>query len=1057
MIEYNSIMKDQSFGYINIHTHYSLLNGTVKIPKIVKKAKELNCDFLALTDISNMYGAIDFYKECQKNKIKPILGVSIFIERQNQSSSHTLLLAKNLLGYKNLIKIINKAQQNTNSNAPCVSESDLINHSNGLIQIIPFQNSIIDEDLKQKNFTKASATMQTHKNAFGDDIYIGICPTIDIDVYTTFAKEVGIKTVLQHPVFYLEEEDKEIRDVVIRIKQHKLSNEEEELYDYDFSFYDLIQYKDQYKEAFSSLDEINTKTEEYLEFGNWIFPEVQLKHKDNYEDEFIFLIEDALKYKKHVEDTKIVRDRIKIELEIIKNKGYIRYFLAVLHIVQFMHKNNIPTMTRGSAAGSLIAYILSISNVDPLRYKIPFERFLNPYRPSAPDIDIDIADDKRNLVIDFISESFGKDRVAQIGTFGTMSARAVVRDVARALGHSYTVGDRIAKLIPFGDQGHMMTIDRALEESKDLREFCKMEIPNKILETSKKIEGNVRHISKHAAGVLITPKSTDNYIPVEYDKKSLDQNIPITQYNMHSVEELGLLKFDILGISYLAILASARDRVNKRFNKNIDLSNLPLDDKTTFDFLSDGNTVAVFQLGGQGLTQTVKKLQPENISDVAAIIALYRPGPIKTIDEYIARKNGQSFSQAFHPKMEPFLKDSYGLLVYQDDLLYTALTLANYTWKEVDIFRKAVGKKIPELMAEQEVEFKSRCVKHSKMTKKESEDVWELFAPFTGYGFNKAHAYSYAMISYQTAYMKANYTADYMAAALTSEAENYERSVTFFSECKKIGIPILTPNVNKSVYVYSVEKIGDKDAIRIGLKSIKNLGTKVALSIVEEREKGGDFINIENFLQRMSFYNVINKKSLEALVCSGSLDEFDTRATYMENIDLLLKYEKEIKQTKESLQESLFSKTTLQDNLILEKTKDDSKAQNQFWEKNLLGVYISGHPVTKYNEDSDFQIADIVKSNVGEFVAVNVVITKIKKVKNKKGGTMLFFMVEDEYESIEVACFDADNLIDTYEELIVVNKCVNITAKVSQRDDENLLILEHDDTTDNQIKDLNII
>ena len=1048
-------MKYQNFGYINLHSHYSLLNGTIKIPDIIKKAKELDCSFLALTDISNMYGAVDFYKECQKNKIKPVLGVSIYLSNGTNVKPHTILLAKNNNGYKNLIKVINKAQSDLNSNTANISEDEMLKHTDGLIQIIPFQNSIIETQIKEKNFKAAEEKLKKHKQAFGDDLYIGISPITHTDSLVSFGNVTKIKTILQHPVFYLEKEDKPIRDVVIRIKQNQLSNKEEELFDYDFSFMDLKNYKTKYKEAFDSLEEIYEKTEEYLEFGNWIFPEVKLKHKDNCEDEFAFLIENAIKNHVYIKDSKEVRDRIKLEFDIIKTKKYIPYFLSILTIVDYMHKNDILTMTRGSAAGSLISYLLSISNVDPLKYKIPFERFLNPYRPSAPDIDIDIADDKRNNVINFIFKTFKKERVAQIGTFGTMSARAVVRDVARAMGFSYTVGDRIAKLIPFGDQGHMMTIDRALEESKELTDFCAQEIPKKIIETAKKIEGNVRHISKHAAGVLIAPDNLDNYIPVEYDKKTLDQPIPITQYNMHSSEEVGLLKFDILGISYLAILADARNRVNKRFKININLATLPLDDKKTYDFLSSGKTVAVFQLGGEGVTQTVKNLRPETLSDISAIIALYRPGPIKIIDEYIARKNGQKSSKAFHTEMEPFLKDSYGLLVYQDDLLYTALTLANYDWKEVDVFRKAVGKKIPKLMAEQEIEFKERCVNHSKMSKSEASAVWDLFEPFTGYGFNKAHAYSYAMVSYQTAYMKANYTADYMAAALTSEAENYDRSVIFFGECKKLNIPILKPDINKSFYAYEVEE-ENTDSIRIGLKSIKNLGTKIAMAIVEERQENGKFSNLKNFLQRMSSYKVINKKSLEALICSGGLDEFGTRATFMKNIGMLLEYEKEFKQTQTSEQKTLFSGSSVSTELVLvEEGIKDSESQNQFWEKNLLGVYISGHPIAKHNKNTEFQIEDIKKkSRVGDYVSVNVVITKIKKVKNKKGGMMIFFSVEDEFETIEVACFDADNLIDIYEELIVVNKCVNITAKMNKRDNEPTLIIEYDDALDNQIKEL---
>ena len=1038
-------MKEKSFGFLNTHSHYSLLNGIMKIPELVSQAKKAGCTALALTDISNMYGAIEFYKECEKNDIKPILGVSIFIETDSELHPHTILLAKNELGYTNLLKIITLSQFNEDkSTQPSIKKEQLIKNSEGLIQIIPYFNSEITQEIVKGDINEADKIINEYKKCYREDLYIGISPFMKKEETKSFAQKVGLKTILQFPIFYAKETDSEIRGVVLRIKQVRCPEDEDEVLAEGVHIRDRAEISDALKDdkdILDNLSEMIDSVQTYLKFGEWIFPNIKLENKETPEEELKYKVADRMKNRQDVEKNKETEDRIKLEMDIINAKGYAPYFLAVMDIIDFMRKKDIPTTTRGSAAGSLVSYITGITNVNPILYKIPFERFLNPFRPSAPDIDIDIADNKRNEVIEYISNHFGKDKVAQIGTFGSMMARAAIRDTARALSYSYTIGDRLAKLVPLGKQGFPVTIDSSLKEIKEFRKAYEEETPKKIIDLAKRIEGNARHLSKHAAGVVISPDKLINRIPLEKDSRSVEEK-PITQYDMRAVEDIGLLKFDILGITNLAVLADARDRVNKRFNKKIVLNSLPLDDKKTYEFMSAGHTTAIFQLGGNGITNYIKQLRPESINDIAAIIALYRPGPMSVIPQYIKRKNGEEKVSYFHPSMEKYLKPSYGLLVYQDDLLYTAMELANYDWKEVDVFRKAVGKKIPELMARQETEFKERCVKHSKMKKTDVDYIWELFDPFKAYGFNKAHAFSYALISYQTAYMKANYTTDYMAAVLTSEFHDSDKTTVVFQECKRLGIKILPPDINKSNGIYEVETSNDNDAIRIGLYGIKNFGTGAADEIIKARSKEGKFKNLEDFIKRAAKANIINKKSMEALIQSGALNEFGSRSNLLFNLPFLLSLGREHSDTVSNDQIGLFNSVEAEHDFELQPGGSENEEQNLFWEKTMLGTYISGHPVIKHLENAinPASIENIKRMGNGEPVELISVITKIKKVVTKKGSRMLFITLEDVYDTIMASC--DEEKMGEYEELLAENKCISIQAKIWVKEEERTLVID---------------
>ncbi|MBU2036078.1 DNA polymerase III subunit alpha, partial [Patescibacteria group bacterium] len=577
---------------------------------------------------------------------------------------------------------------------------------------------------------------------------------------------------------------------------------------------------------------------------------------------------------------KKIKERIKYELGIIVKKGYAPYFLIVSDMVNWANSEGIVTNTRGSAAGSLVSYVLGITTVGPLKYNLPFERFLNPYRPSPPDIDFDIADNKRDDVIKYMSEKYGKEKVAQICTFGRMKARASVRDISRVLGHPYSFGDKISKLIPLGSQGFPMTIEKAMTVSSDFRSlYDEDKDAKKVIDLAKSVEGNARHLSVHAAGLVISPKELTEFTPVQLEPSG---DKIITQYEMHACEDVGLIKFDILGIRNLSILSSAIKNVKEERNIVVDLGRIPIDDKKTYEMLARGETMGTFQLSSAGMTRFLKELKPTRIEDLMAMVALYRPGPMKVIPEYIERKKNPALIKYLDPRMKKFLDMSYGLIVYQDDLLFCALELAGYSWKEADKFRKAVGKKIPEEMAAQKKKFIDGIVKNGQ-TQEFAENLWKLFEPFQSYGFNKAHAASYGMVAYQTAYMKANYPVEFMNALLTAESGDSEKISLAVNECRRMKIKVLPPDINDSNIGFKIIK--DKDslegkAILFGLSAIKNVGNAAIEAILLAREEGS-FMSLFDFLARVDARKV-NKKSCRKPYQSWCfIDVWSTRKAFI--------------------------------------------------------------------------------------------------------------------------------------------------------------------------------
>ncbi len=1026
-------MSQRQVGLINLHSHFSLLRGLMKVKPMVESAKEKGYTSLALVDNSNLYGAIEFYKTCKEFGIKPMIGVTLFINQETDTNARIILLAKNNEGYKNLLQLITLTHfTESKTTQPTLNENTLESYTKSLIAIMPPLNSAIS--LNEKNSTKI---LKKYKKYFGDNLYIGMDknkPEL-MEKLREIAKENNVKTIPCPSVYYDNKEDKEIRDTLLKIQPSNRPEIEDETQDIDYSMPVAKEIEEEYEK--SDLENLSNLIESIdidIELGKWIFPKPP--EVEDSDEMLKKLVQEGLE-KRKMEETKEVKERIEFELSVIIDRGYANYYLTVIDIVNFTKENKILTATRGSVAGSLISYLTGISNIDPIEFKLPFERFLNPFRPSPPDIDLDIADDRRGEVIKYISQKFGKQNTAQIGTFGTMMARAVVRDTARALGYSYTTGDRIAKLIPLGKQGMPMTIDKAFGIEPQLEKLYESEESVKnIIDTAKKLEGNVKHISTHAGGIVISPKPIVNYCPVQPDPKG--ENKIITQFNMHDVESVGLLKFDILGLTNLSILSKSIENIKKRLNIDVDIEDIKLDDEKTFQMIQKGLTTGVFQLGGIGITSVLKKMKPTSLHDISALIALYRPGPMSNIDEYIDRKHGREKVKYFHPKMKKYLDRSYGVLVYQDDLLYTALELAKYDWKEVDVFRKAVGKKIPELMRAQEKEFKKRIIENTEFNKEKADMVWKLFSPFAGYGFNKAHAISYAIISYQTAYVKANYPADYMTAHLTAESGDTDKIAVLMHECRRMGIPILPPSINKSGITFTTESLEGKDAIRVGLGSIKNVGSNIIDKVIELRERNGEFTSLENFVSSVSKECVLNKRSFESLVKVGALDDFGERKTILGNLELILQYGKEIAFANKE-QSSLFLSQG-ETKLNLEKKEKLEKAQGLYWEKQLLGVYTTGHPLQEF-KDRNIQIDNLKKRRTDkEKVAFLGVINSIKKVPSRNGKQLFFIKVEDETETIETVCFQEQ--IDKFEELLAFGRCIKVFGETFLRNGEMTLRLE---------------
>ncbi len=1050
----------KNFTHLHLHTEYSLLDGLSKIDQLTGRVKELNMESVAVTDHGVLYGAIEFYKQCLAEDVKPLIGVEAYLmkgqashterdPKKKANSSHLVLLAKNKQGYRNLMELSTIAHLEGFYYRPRFDKKTLKKYSQGLICTSACPLGEISQFLAKDKYDQAKKVVEWFLNIFKDDFYIELQrhqhnqyldraaqPEIRQELtdmahseqvvnegLVKLSREYGIPLIATNDVHYIKQEDAEAQDALVCVSTGSTVDTIDRLRYIDTpTFYlrspqEMSQLFLDYPEAIKNTNEIAKKCDLEITLGQWFFPKLPDLPEDQTEEQILRAQVDKLLPLKYSKITDQIKKRAEFELEVICSKGYAGYFLIMADFAEWARQQKIVTNTRGSAAGSLISYALNITTVDPLKYYLPFERFLNPYRPSPPDIDLDIADNRRMDLIDYITRRFGQDKVAQICTFGRMLARGSVRDIARVLNYPYDTGDKIAKLIPMGSQGFPMYIDRAFKESPELKDLYDHDPDSKkILDLARKVEGSARHCSVHAAAVVVAPTAITDFTPLQRESKG---DKIITQYEMHASEDVGLIKFDILGITHLTILDTAINIVEQTTGHRVDLHSIPLDDQKTFDMLGRGETIGVFQLPGSGITKWLMELKPTSLEDIMAMIALYRPGPIHIIPEYIARKQGKSPVTYYHPKMKKFLEASYGLLVYQDDLLFTAIELAGYNWQEVDKFRKAVGKKIPKEMAKQHEKFVKGCIEHSKMLKAEAEDIWKLFEPFQGYGFNKAHAASYGMISYYTAYMKANYTVEYMTAMLTADAGETAKITAGVEEARKMDIQVLAPDINQSSVDFTVEPHPDSlnhQAIRFGLNAIKNVGEAAIQAIIEAR-KDRLFTGLSDFFSRVDNRKV-NKKVMESLIKAGAFDQFGNRAVLLAAMDALRQLAEQQKKTRASGQVDLFGSLQssdpdptdpqLQDKLP--QVTDFTPEQKLAFEKELLGFYLTDNPfgahLTGLQLAASHRLADLAADHQGKTVKVAGIITNTRVVITKKTQKpMVFASLMDQTGAIDLIVF----------------------------------------------------
>lgn len=1038
------------FVHLHVHSHYSLLEALPKPKEILKHVQKHEMDAVAITDNGAMYGMIEFYQKARDAGVKPILGFDAYLAKEGRhqkrakidtKNNRVVLLAETNEGYQNLLKLASIGFLEGFYYKPRIDKEILAEHARGLIALSGGHAGEIEEAVAFGDREKAKALVREYVAMFGEgNFFLELVDRPEIAEQETvnaalieLGRELGVPLVATKNTFYLKPSDVEAWKVLNCIKGQQTleAYERRQQFEFDASMVSGEYMEKRFAdvpEAIANTRRIADRCNVELTLGKWNFADYRIPEGKTFLDVLTARaygeIED-----KGVPLTDDVKARLDYELAIIEQKGFCPYFLIVSDYIEWARRNGIVTTTRGSAAGSLVGFSIGISTVNPLTYKLPFERFLNPERPSAPDVDADFADNRRDEMLAYVTGKYGHDKVAQICTFGTMAARGSCRDVGRALGLEYAFVDQVAKTVPMGSQGFPMTLDRALEESPDLKRLYDTNAEvRRMVDLARQIEGCARHVSIHAAGVVISPTPLTDFTPLQIDTR---EGKTITQYEMHAVESAGLVKMDFLGIRNLSILGDAIRIVKKTKGVDIVLEKIPIDDPRTFELLAHGKTMGTFQLNGDGMTKYLMDLRPERIEDIMAMVALYRPGPIESIPEYIRRKHNPSLVKYMDPRMRDILDASYGVIVYQDDVMLIAIKLAGYSWLEADKLRKAMGKKIPEEMQKQKEKLLEGFVRNG-MTPAKAQELWKLIEPFAAYGFNKAHAASYGMIAYDTAYMKANYPAEYMTSLMTAESADLDTIAEAVQECRRMGIEVLPPDINESRLTFTY--ISDA-AIRFGLVAIKNLGAEVIESIIAEREKGGVFADLSDFASRVH-HRAFNKKSLESLIKSGALDRFGDRNQLLENMDRILLHNKDAQKRMESNQVSLFAAVpnVAETGIALRSAKPAARREVLAWEKELLGLYVSAHPyadVAKALGDSVVPLARALGMKDGEFVRVGGSLTAVKQIVTKKGDDMAFVGFEDLTGKTELLVFP--RTFAQFKDSLLPDAIAVVSAKVSRR------------------------
>ncbi len=1015
------------FVHLHTHSHYSLLDGLPKIPELVARAKELGMDAIALTDHGNLYGAIEFYKAAKKAGIKPIIGVEAYVapkSRRDRDANarkyhHLILLVQNETGWKNLLKLATKSHLEGFYYKPRMDKEILRAHHEGLIALSGcYSGEIVKAIL---NGGDAEAIVREYQDIFGTDnffIEIGNHPNWNAEnhakVYPTLielSRRTGAPLAATQDIHYLKPEDAEYHDILLAVQTGNTLDDPDRLTlkKDDFSMRapeEMAALFKEIPEAIENTAKIADRCNLAIELGKIRLPKFETPGNEPAAAHLRALIAEKLS-SRYPSPSSDVRQRIEYELSVIENMGFPDYFLIVQDFVNWAKERGIVVGPgRGSASGSIVSYILGITDLDPLKYDLIFERFLNPDRIQMPDIDIDITDVRRDEVLGYLKEKYGDDRVAHIITFGTMAARAAVRDVGRALDMSYSFCDQLAKMIPFGPTSKGLAW--AAHNIPELMEMYETNPDAKrVIDGAIHLEGVARHASVHACGIVISKEPLTEYLPLQRAPQA--EHVILTQFDMHSVEDLGLLKMDLLGLRNLTIIEQTARLVEELRGEQVDAARLPPDDKQTFAMLQRGDTSGVFQLESAGMTRYLKELKPTEFEDIVAMVSLYRPGPMELIPEYVARKHGEKAVAYLHPKLEPVLKKTYGIMIYQEQLMQAAQVLAGFTLAEADVLRKAVGKKIRSLLQEQKDKLIRGCVRNG-IPQAIAEQFWLLVEPFDRYGFNRSHGAAYAMIAYETAYLKSHYPLEFMTALLNAESKDIDRITYLVAEAQKQSIKILPPDINRSSPDFRPEEQG----IRFGLTAIKNVGANIVQAIVENRAAQGPFKDLAALIARIQ-HKDLNKKSLEALAKCGALDSLGVeRNTIIQNLDEIVRYASLVKRAGSASQSGLFGQAHATAPLKLKDAPPATAQERLAWEKELLGLYVTDHPLNPHRPAIEKIKAKPIAEVLATFAendraVIAGIVQSVKRIVTKNGNPMLFAKVEDFGNTIEVVVF-ADTL-----------------------------------------------
>ena len=954
----------EPFVHLHVHTEYSMLDGLSRIPSLVQRAKELGMDSLAITDHGGLYGAVEFYSECINAGIKPIIGCEIYVAAGSRTSKghgdkspyHLTLLARNNTGYRNLIQLVSKAHLEGFYYKPRVDRELLEQYGQGIIALSGCPSAEVPQLLVQGRIDEAKEAAVWHNRTF-DGYYLELqahehIPHLDVmnQALISLSEEIGIPLILTNDSHYTLREDAPIQDLLICIHTNTNVNDEKRLRMEDDSFYlrsseEMAALFPDHPEAYRNTRVVAEQCNVEMDFSSLHLPEYTPPDGLPAEEYLVKLCREGLERRVPSRDQEY-EERLSYELDVIKKTQFSNYFLVVWDIARFASENGILLGVRGSAAASLVLYVTGVTDIDPLAYRLVFERFLNLERKEMPDIDMDFQDDRRDEVLQYVKDKYGHDHVAQIITFGTLGPKAALRDTGRALGMAYADVDQVARLVPF----RARSLSEAMEMESNLKDaYDNDETLRRLIENAGRLEGVVRHSSTHAAGVVISKEPLAEYVPLQRPIKGTDDDVAMTQFSMDPIAKLGLLKMDFLGLTNLSILDKAIGIIKEHTGEQVDLGRVPLDDAKTFALLSSGETTGLFQLEGAGMRRYIKDLKPSSLLDVAAMIALYRPGPMDHIDAFIQSKHGQREAEYLHPMLKDILEETYGIIVYQDQVLLIAQAMAGYSLGEADIVRKAMGKKIPGIMQQERDKFIDGALNQG-YDKGLAEQVFNLIEPFAGYAFNKAHSVSYAVIAYWTAYFKANYPVEYMAALLNSHAGQHDRIAVDVDECSRLRIPVLRPDINSSGVRFTVATDSSgKRTIRFGLGAVKHVGSGAMEAVVRSREEHGTFQSLEEFCRKADL-DSMNRRSLESLVKVGALDDFGPRGSLLASVERILHVAQQEKRRKESGQTNmfdLFGEYVEAPTNVVELIQGDETTSREHseWERELLGKRISDNPL----------------------------------------------------------------------------------------------------------------